>query len=123
MHPCKGELARFDWADSQGLARGEIVDRNSVNSDWWIKADIRVSQQLPAFKEGHKASAFFVIENFTNMLNDEWGDFNQYSTREQVVEVNLVNDEYVYSNFSTPGQGLIRGPSLWEVRVGINYRF
>lgn len=118
--------AQFNaFVDAEGLDRGAIVKRNSRNADWWIKADVRVSQQLPAFAEGHKASAFIVIENFTNLLNDEWGDFRQGSfVGEEVIDVNLAdNGSYEYSNFRAPSQSLSRGPSLWEVRIGVNYRF
>lgn len=119
------EAAFFAWSDSEGFARGQNVSRNSRNADWWIKADIRVSQELPGFYEGHKASAFIVIENFTNMLNDDWGDFRQGSfVGEDVIDVDTDGfGNYFYDNFSLPGQGISRGPSLWEVRVGVNYRF
>nr|WP_136250398.1 TonB-dependent receptor [Ningiella ruwaisensis] len=119
------EAAFNAFVEAEGLERGANVNRNSVNADWWIKADLRISQQLPGFMEGHKASAFFVIENLTNMLNDEWGDYRQFSfVGENVIDVQ-VNPEgqFVYSNFSAPEQSISRGPSLWEVRVGVNYRF
>jgi len=119
------EAAFFAWADGEGFARGQTTERNSRNADWWVKADIRVSQQLPGFMEGHKASAFIVIENFTNMLNDDWGDFRQGSfVGEQVIDVDTDgNGNFFYRNFEKPGQSIARAPSLWEVRVGVNYRF
>jgi outer membrane receptor for ferrienterochelin and colicin len=119
------EAAFFAWADGEGFARGQNTSRNSRNADWWIKADIRVSQQIPGFMEGHKASAFLVIENFTNMLNDDWGDFRQGSfVGEEVIDVDTDGSgNYFYSNFDAPGQSISRAPSLWEVRVGVNYRF
>jgi hypothetical protein len=111
--------------DADGLSRGEIIDRNSQNADWWIKADIRISQELPGFIEGHKASAFIVVENFTNLLNDEWGDYRQGDfVGNEVIDVAVTNDgRYAYSNFNAPSQSLSRGPSLWEIRVGVNYKF
>ncbi|WP_269520708.1 TonB-dependent receptor [Alteromonas sp. BMJM2] len=120
----ENEAAFNDWVAAEGLARGQVTERNAQNAKWWVKADVRISQELPGFYEGHTASAFFVIENLTNMLNDEWGDFRQFQTRQEVVDVDT-NDagQLVYENFSLPAESVNRGASLWEVRVGVNYRF
>ncbi len=112
---------------SEGLDRGEIMRRNSVNGDWWTKVDVRISQELPAFHKDHRASAFFVIENLGNLLNDEWGVLKQGNfVSEEVVEAS-VNDagQYVYEAYLPAGQrdGVVNGASQWEVRVGVNYRF
>jgi hypothetical protein len=65
-----------------------------------------------------------VINNLTNLLNDEWGDFRQGATRLNVVDVELNDDGiYEYSNFGMPAENVDRDASLWEMRVGINYRF
>ncbi|MEC8416375.1 MAG: TonB-dependent receptor [Pseudomonadota bacterium] len=113
------------WVDANGFERGEILARNSESADWWFKADVRISQELPAFYEDHSASAFFVIENVTNLINDQWGDFRQGSFGGDEVITASINDagQYVYSDFSNPDQSVVRGPSLWEIRVGLNYRF
>ena len=119
------EAAFNAWVESEGLTRGQIVGRNDESADWWFKADIRISQEFPGFMEGHKGSAFFVIENLTNLLNDEWGDFRQGSfVGERVIDAS-VNDmgQYVYSDFFAAEESVNRGASLYEIRVGINYRF
>jgi hypothetical protein len=120
------DLAGFDaFVDEFNLARGQIVGRNSQNADWWTKVDLRISQQLPGFTDDHKASAFLVIENFTNLLNDSWGDFRQGSfVGDRVVEASL-NDsgQYVYESFNASEQSVARAPSLWEIRVGVKYTF
>ena len=113
------------WVESNGFTRGEILNRNSETADWWVKADLRVSQELPGFMDEHRASAFIVVENFTNLLNDDWGDFRQGSfVGDSVVDASI-NDQgqYEYSAFGAPEQNIVRGPSLWEVRVGISYNF
>lgn len=120
------DRAAFDaYVDAAGLKRGEIFGRNSLNSEWWSKVDIRISQELPAFYEGHRASAFFVMKNFTNFLNSDWGILRQGSfVGDNVVEAHI-NDQgqYVFNRFFEPGTSYVRSPSLWEVRVGVNYRF
>lgn len=112
---------------SEGLTRGEIMRRNSVNGDWWTKVDVRVSQELPAFHKDHSASAFLVIENLGNLLNDEWGVFKQGNFVGEGVVSAGVNEsgQYVYEEFRPARQrdNVINGPSQWEVRVGVNYRF
>lgn len=119
------ETAFNRWVDANGFERGEILARNSESADWWFKADVRISQELPGFYEGHSASAFLVIENLTNLINDQWGDFRQGSFGGDEVITASVNDagQFVYSDFARPEQSLVRGPSLWEIRVGVNYRF
>lgn len=119
------QAAFDDFIAAEGLTRGAILGRNSFNAEWWSKVDIRISQELPGFVEGHKASAFFVIENLTNMLNDDWGVLRQGSfVGEQIVNANI-NDagQYVYESFNAPETSYVRGPSLWEVRVGVKYSF
>ncbi|MGB2263871.1 MAG: hypothetical protein ACPH3C_01685, partial [Glaciecola sp.] len=75
--------------------------------------------------DGHKASAFFVIKNFTNMLNDDWGVLRQGSfVGENIVNANI-NDagQYVFERFNEPSTSFQRGPSLWEIRMGVKYSF
>ncbi len=79
--------------------------RNDQEGSWWTKADIRVNQQIPGFTDGHKANAYFVVDNFTNMLNDDWGIARRVS-------------------YNTSSSESRRGDaSLWEVRVGVKYSF
>jgi hypothetical protein len=120
------DLAGFDaFVDEFNLARGQIVGRNSQNADWWTKVDLKISQQLPGFTDDHKASAFLVIKNLTNLLNDSWGDFRQGSfVGDRVVETSLNGSgQYVYTSFNSAEQSVERTPSLWEVRVGVKYTF
>lgn len=56
--------------------------------------DLRIEQQLPSFVDGHEGSVFFVIDNFTNMLNDDWGMLYQlgFPQYQEVVEA-TANDQ------------------------------
>lgn len=111
----------------EGLTRGQIMERNSLNSDWFTKFDIKIEQDLPGFVEGHTASAFFIIENFGNLLNDDWGVM--YETgfpRAQEVIGGSINDsgQFVYDEFIEPArQTIVADASLWEVRFGVKYNF
>ena len=34
---------------------------------------MRISQEFPGFSDSHRGSAFLIIDNLTNLLNDDWG--------------------------------------------------
>jgi outer membrane receptor for ferrienterochelin and colicin len=85
-------------------------ERNGENGSWWNKVDVRVSQQLPAFTEGHSANVFFVIDNLTNLINEDWG----------IAERVSFNTVEVADTTPENRQG---DASLWQMRVGFNYNF
>ena len=86
------------------------VARNSEESPWWTKVDVAIRQDIPAFHKDHTAQVSFVINNFTNLINDDWG----------VLEEPEFNRVVIGTANPTPRQG---DASLWEMRVGVNYRF
>ena len=114
-----------DFIASEGLTRGEIMGRNSLDGSWWTKFDVRVEQQLPGFISGHKASVYMVIENVGNMLNDDWGVLKEGDFLQGAVESSITDDgKYSYNSFTTPTpQSRVTDPSLWEVRIGLKYDF
>ena len=119
--------AFFDYVDKEGLKKGQVMKRNSINSDWWTKFDIKITQELPGFSDKHNASAFFVIENVGNLINDDWGVMYETSfPRAQEIVDASINDQgqYVYEEFIQPqGQTRVADASLWEMRVGVKYDF
>jgi len=121
--------AFFAFVNESGLSKysGRIAERNGFTSDWWTKVDLRVTQELPGFMEGHKAKAFFVIDNLTNLLNDDWGVLYEatFPQSASVVEA-TVNDEgqYVFNAFTNrEPQARVTTPSLWRMTLGIEYKF
>jgi len=122
--------AFFETVDKSGLARyaGKIAPRNAFYSDWWTWFDLRVEQEFPAFAEGHKLAGWVVIKNFCNLLNDEWCTLRQagFPGNQPIVDMEISDDGryYIYEEFiDPPGQGRVTDPSLWEIRVGLTYRF
>lgn len=129
--------AFFDFAANRGLTKfgGGIVPRNAFNSRWWTKVDVRISQEIPGFNENHHATAFLVIENIGNLLNDDWGVLYEQSfpRNQSIVEASLVDtagtpgdfsdDQYLFENFSAREQSRSSSASLWSVRLGLNYSF
>ena len=86
------------------------AERNDEESPWWAKVDIAVRQDIPAFNKDHTAQVFFIVDNFTNMLNDDWGILEETSFN--TATVGATNPERRRGD-----------ASLWELRVGVNYRF
>ena len=88
------DRAAFDaLINSEGLDRGRILERNSVSSDWWNKFDLKISQEIPGFLDGQKGSAFLVVENLGNLINDDWGVLYETSfPRAQPVVEAEIND-------------------------------
>uniref|UniRef100_A0A486XQ68 Oar-like outer membrane protein protein, OmpA family n=1 Tax=Rheinheimera sp. BAL341 TaxID=1708203 RepID=A0A486XQ68_9GAMM len=119
----------FKLVNESGLSKyaGGIADRNEFYSDWWTKVDLRITQELPGFMQGHKAKAFFVIDNLTNLLNDDWGVLYEarFPQTASVVAAS-VNDQgqYVFNQFTNrEPQGRVATPSLWRMKIGIEYNF
>ncbi|PKI00965.1 TonB-dependent receptor [Glaciecola sp. 33A] len=100
-------LERFDSGSGAVLPIGS--SRNSMESSWWTKVDISVRQDIPAFAEGHSANVYFIVDNFTNMLNDDWGVLYEAPN---IVRIGDTTPE--------TRQG---DASQWELRFGVQYKF
>jgi len=75
------ETAFFDWLGSNPeLARfaGGYAPANAFRAGWVNSFDVRISQELPGFFDGHKASLALDIMNVGNLLNKEWGLIEDY---------------------------------------------
>lgn len=95
----------LDFRDNV-LAPGD--DRNEQHGKWWGKIDFRIEQE---FNVGPgKASAFLVIDNLTNLLNDDWGILEK---------VNFPNN-VVRGDLEEPRVG---DASRYEIRFGVKYSF
>lgn len=96
------------------LAAG--AERNGEEGSWWGKVDIRLEQEFPGIAAGHKSSAFIVIDNFTNLLNDEWGILREPGFPAQcAVDVAGIP--------TTPCEARIGDASRYEIRLGLRYEF
>jgi len=85
--------------------------RNSETGPTWTKVDLKIEQEFPGFRPDDKASAFFVIDNLTNFLNDDWGILNQ------------ANFPRTVSPDSTNVAPRIGDASRYEIRFGVKYQF
>ena len=127
------EQAFFDWLGrTEGLAkhRGGVAGRNTSRNPWVNNFDLRISQELPGFFDGHKTELWVDVMNVGNLLNKDWGHIPYQSAYSDLRAVNFVGvDEatgkYVY-NFD---EGRVWTPaftdieSRWSVQVGFRYKF
>lgn len=86
------------------------AERNSEEGSWWAKVDLRFEQEFPGLRPDDRSSAFIVIDNFTNLLNDEWGVLREVDFP-SVVEI------------GDPAESRIGDASRYEIRVGVRYEF
>ena len=84
------------------------VERNATDGSWWGKVDMKIEQK---FQLGPgQASAFMIIDNLTNLLNDDWGVLN---------EVNFPN---LVEEGDDP-EPRIGDASRYEIIFGVKYDF
>ena len=89
------------------LEPGEI--RNSYTGSSWTKVDFKAKLDFPGFGEEHEASAFVVIDNLTNLLNDEWGVLYQHNFP-RTIEAGTAESR-------------LGDASRYEIRFGVEYSF
>ncbi len=88
--------------------------RNSEEGSSFSKIDMRISQEVPGFSPDHRGQIFFIIDNVTNLLNDDWGILEQPSFPYGVTAEQQANGQAEQRN----GQA-----SLWTMRFGLRYEF
>jgi outer membrane receptor for ferrienterochelin and colicin len=96
----------LDFRDNV-LAPGDR--RNFDTTSWWRKMDLRVNLGLPGFTEDDSASVFLVIDNLSNLLNDDWGVLKEHPFPQTVTTGSL-----------PPRVG---DASRYEIRFGVRYGF
>jgi hypothetical protein len=126
------EDAFFAFVESNEYLRshqGQIAERNGDNSPWVHNFDVRISQEIPGFMDGHKGEVFIDIQNIGNMFKREWGNISEvpFPLQRGVVEYGGIapDGKYVY-RFNTPDNLLLydqRGVSRWSAQVGFKYTF
>jgi hypothetical protein len=79
-----------DFINRSGLAkyRGQIAPRNAFRSAWVTKIDLSVSQEIPVIGRA-KLKLFADIENFTNLINKNWGQVREYAFPHAIAPVQV----------------------------------
>ncbi|MFV8782597.1 TonB-dependent receptor [Microbulbifer sp. SA54] len=121
------EIARA--AGVEGFAGG-YVDKYSSRMPWVTTMDLAITQEIPGFMPAHRGLVYFTIDNFANLLNNDWGKVYDIQYPQQILFDYDVNPDgqYVYSepfgggntaNFSR----FQAAESTWRVKLGLKYNF
>lgn len=105
---------------------GQVAPRNAFKSPDVTTFDLHVEQELPAFfPGGARLSLYADVENLGNLLNDEWGVIQQvgfpyFSTN--VTATNL-GAQWRYNGVFDRSAASFNTQSVWQVKVGVRYKF
>ncbi|TZG27422.1 TonB-dependent receptor [Sphingomonas montanisoli] len=128
--------------------RGKIAPRNKFNSRWFTRIDLHLAQEIPTGLGDSKVTLFADVENFTNMLNKNWGQIREYpfayvipavraqclqtavatgttpTAAQQTSSTSQVCAQYRYSQpNATPSTTISSRQSLYQIRVGARFTF
>ncbi|KAF1698307.1 Oar protein [Pseudoxanthomonas jiangsuensis] len=136
------EQAFWNWLDANPELKkyqGTYAPENEFRAGWVNTFDLRISQELPGFFDGHKSKVWVDIQNVGNLLNKDWGHIVDYgfNANEAVAALQgIYNGKYVYGYRSgtqfgqptaegmpTSSDGQTNGVSQWSVQVGLRYDF
>jgi len=134
------EQAFFNFLDANPELKryqGSIAPANEFNAGWVNNFDVRISQEIPSFFEGHKAELALDIMNIGNLINEDWGqidDYGFFSTARvaNYAGIDPVTGKYVYNFTGTTDQPRIQennndkgntGVSRWSIQASFKYRF
>jgi outer membrane receptor for ferrienterochelin and colicin len=126
------DIAAFNaYLQSTGLINyaGQITPRNGFDNPWSTIFDLRFQQEFPAFfPDGARGIFYMDIENFGNLLNDDWGRSEgvRYEYFQPVVDlyyVDPVSGAYTYDGSVSSSENRIHRSSLWQIQFGARYQF
>lgn len=119
-------------AQAAGVAgyAGGYIEKYSGRQPWLTTMDLAITQDLPGFVEGHKGKLYFVIDNFANLLNDDWGKSYRMNFPQRILYDYDVNDQGQYVLQEAFGGTNTRSydtfdvvESTWNIKVGVKYVF
>jgi outer membrane receptor for ferrienterochelin and colicin len=124
----------MDYVDDLKCAReakGRVIDRNTCLNDWYYDLDLNFSQEVPGPFKGDSLRFTVTVDNFLNMLDENWNTFRK---RQFAGLVNVVSPpsgspvdaqgRYIVNSFSPDDTNdLVTSASLWRLKFGVSYRF
>jgi hypothetical protein len=141
--------AFIESEDALDEARGSVIDRNTARAPWQNLLDLRVAQRIETL-EGQDVEVSLDIENFLNMVNDDWGrirrtsfnnvdawDFDGYVAEGDVgsrIAGRIITGEDVGKPVISFSEGTVEDKlsddlfntsffSRWRMRLGVRYTF
>ncbi|MCK7596745.1 TonB-dependent receptor [Microbulbifer sp. CAU 1566] len=111
-------------------AAGGFVEKYSDNMPWVTTMDLAITQEVPGFMPEHRGLVYLTVDNFANLLNDDWGKVYDLEFPQQKLFDFTVNEngQYIYNE---PFGGLNSksyarfqtAESTWRVKLGLKYDF
>ena len=124
-----------DFINSQDClanAKGGFVRRNACRNPWQDFLDMRITWNSPSWKGGQHIEAQWDIFNVLNLINSQWGHYDQVAQFENATPV-LTSVGYDAANkrpiYSYKPLGAIIQPvysatlSRWRMQLGARYVF
>ena len=113
--------------------RGQIMARNACRTGFTNIVSVRLVQEISLFDD-KTLELILDIENFGNLINDDWGRVDAYSAPSNVAlaNVTIVGGQYVYAPVSgaqvspetiAPPPAIARLPSVYRIQFGVKFRF
>jgi len=115
-------------------SRGSIAQRNDCETDWVNIVSLTVQQEINFGRTAF--DVFLNIENFGNLINDDWGRIDSYTAPSNVspatVAIDAVNNQYIYTANASyngtpqsvvPRPAIARLASAYRVQLGVRFRF
>jgi hypothetical protein len=122
--------------DCLNEARGSIIGRNSCETDWVNIFSVRLQQEI---KIGETALDLILdIENFGNLINDDWGRVDSYTapsnvapatvaiegfTNQYLLTPNASYDPNIGASSIVPRPAIARIASAYRLQFGVRFRF
>ena len=122
----------MEIAKAAGVAgsAGGYVDKYSDTMPWVTTMDLAITQEVPGFLPDHRGVLTLTVDNFANLLNDDWGKVYDLQFPQQKLfdyDVNA-DGQYVYSEpyggFNADNYSRFQvAESTWRVKLGLKYNF
>ncbi len=127
------EAAFWEFVNSDDYLsgrQGSVARRNGARAPWVNQFDIRISQELPGFWNGHKTELWLDILNVGNLIDKDWGQIEEipFPGSRGIVEyggIDPATGKYVYRWNGADDLRIYddRGISRWSMQVGFRYKF
>ena len=111
-------------------AAGGYVDKYSDTMPWVTSMDLAVTQEVPGLLPENRGIVYLTVDNFANLLNDDWGKVYDLQFPQQILFDYDVNDagQYVYyepfGGLNTDNYKRFQAAeSTWRVKLGLKYDF
>jgi hypothetical protein len=108
--------------------KGTYAPRNAFDNPGYDRLDVRITQEIPSFMEGHKFLFYLDLLNVMNMLNDEQGRIFEYgyNTSRQIIADAMDDGRFEIKGIDPDDSFYLQdndGQSRWQIQMGLKYRF